>query len=111
GGRQASLILVDTDSPAISAGHAAIVVKPRPQPLLPRITAEEREAHAAFIAKLGTAALWGDYFAACSVAGTPSGASAPAGPVLPPGVADRAQRNRRGRAAAAESPRSARHRR
>jgi DNA polymerase-3 subunit epsilon len=64
GGRQASLTLVDTGSPATSAGHVAIVVKPRPTPLLPRITAEERDAHVAFIAKLGTGAIWRDYIAA-----------------------------------------------
>jgi DNA polymerase-3 subunit epsilon len=64
GGRQASLILVDTGSPATSAGHAVIIVKPRPTPLQPRITEDEREAHVAFIAKLGTSAIWRDYAAA-----------------------------------------------
>jgi DNA polymerase-3 subunit epsilon len=33
----------------------------RPQPLLPRITDEERAAHRGFIATLGESAIWKDY--------------------------------------------------
>jgi DNA polymerase-3 subunit epsilon len=61
GGRQASLILVDSGPIAAGAGFAAIAVKPRPAPLLPRITEEEHAAHLAFISTLGASAIWRDY--------------------------------------------------
>ncbi len=61
GGRQASLILVETGTAAAGSGIGAIVIKPRPAPLLPRITGDERAAHLAFIAKLGDSAIWRDY--------------------------------------------------
>jgi hypothetical protein len=32
--------------------------------MLPRISAEEREAHAAFVASLGASAIWRDYVGA-----------------------------------------------
>jgi DNA polymerase-3 subunit epsilon len=38
-----------------------IVVRVRPQPLVPRIVAEELDAHRAFIATLGEAAIWRQY--------------------------------------------------
>jgi DNA polymerase-3 subunit epsilon len=43
--------------------------KARPQPLAPRLTAEEEAAHAAFIAGLGTEAVWLDYGEAAVPAG------------------------------------------
>jgi DNA polymerase-3 subunit epsilon len=62
GGRQPDLVL----SPAATApvnGQARATdegwrPRPRPQPLTPRITEEEASAHAAFVAKLGDAAIW-----------------------------------------------------
>jgi DNA polymerase-3 subunit epsilon len=39
-------------------------VRVRPEPLLPRISAAEREAHRAFVATLGDKAIWNDYLAA-----------------------------------------------
>jgi DNA polymerase-3 subunit epsilon len=41
-----------------SAGEEDWRPRPRPVPLPPRITAEEEEAHAAFVATLGAGALW-----------------------------------------------------
>jgi DNA polymerase-3 subunit epsilon len=59
GGRQASLVLVE--SRANGNGHGAAVVLTRPQPLMPRLSEEERAAHAAFIASLGEKAIWREY--------------------------------------------------
>jgi len=61
GGRQASLILVEAGHEAASAGNRAIIVPPRQAPLPPRLSDAEREAHAAFIATLGSNAIWLDY--------------------------------------------------
>jgi len=36
-------------------------IRIRPVALLPRISAEEREAHVAFVASLGANAIWRDY--------------------------------------------------
>jgi DNA polymerase-3 subunit epsilon len=62
GGRQAQLILVESgnDSAAARSGRAS-VVRPRPMALPPRITEEDRTAHAAFLASLGDHAIWCDY--------------------------------------------------
>lgn len=59
GGRQASLVLVE--SRGVGNGHGAAVVLTRPQPLMPRLTDEERTAHASFIASLGEKAIWSQY--------------------------------------------------
>jgi DNA polymerase-3 subunit epsilon len=61
GGRQASLILVETGHENTSAGHRPIIIPPRPTPLPPRLSDAEREAHAQFIATLGSNAIWLDY--------------------------------------------------
>jgi DNA polymerase-3 subunit epsilon len=61
GGRQASLVLVETGSGSATAGNRAVAVLPRPQPLAPRLSDAEREAHAHFIAKMGEKAIWLDY--------------------------------------------------
>ena len=61
GGRQATLGLAEaaTRNGAMRAGPAE---RPeRPSPLAPRISADEREAHAAFIATLGEEAMWRRY--------------------------------------------------
>ena len=64
GGKQAALSLV-TET-AVSAGGSsgsglARIVRTRPTPLAPRVTAEERAAHDAFIARLGDNAIWRKY--------------------------------------------------
>ncbi|HEY9013395.1 MAG TPA: DNA polymerase III subunit epsilon [Devosia sp.] len=66
GGRQVGLALV-AETHAISIEFKAAPARPRPVPLPSRITEIEREAHAAFIAKLGDGALWG-YYAEAAVA-------------------------------------------
>ena len=57
GGRQPDLTLTVVAAGAAASG-AAWVPGPRPRPLAPRLTAAEAEAHAAFVADLGEAALW-----------------------------------------------------
>lgn len=62
GGKQADLGLAAigrdlSDNRAGPKRNAA----PRPQPLAPRLTDSEREAHAAFVASLGNEAIWRDY--------------------------------------------------
>jgi len=60
GGRQVGLALV-AETQSVSIEIKATPARPRPVPLPPRISAEEREAHAAFIAKMGESALWAYY--------------------------------------------------
>jgi len=59
GGRQAALMLVETDTRA--GGGGANTRDARPVPLPPRITAAEKAAHTAFVAKLGPDAIWRKY--------------------------------------------------
>lgn len=47
---------------------AAVAIRTRPQPLAPRLTADERAAHDAFIATLGEAAIWRHYRASQAAA-------------------------------------------
>ena len=63
GGRQASLILVESGLAAADAG-GAIIVRARPEPLLSRLTDAELQVHMAFIETLGSKAIWLDYRAA-----------------------------------------------
>ena len=63
GGRQASLILVESGLAAADAG-GAIIVRARPEPLLSRLTDAELQVHMAFIETLGNKAIWLDYRAA-----------------------------------------------
>ena len=63
GGRQAQLGLAETVVTAVTGTDGALVIRVRPAPLAPRITEAEREAHAAFIATLGAAAIWLSYSA------------------------------------------------
>jgi DNA polymerase-3 subunit epsilon len=59
GGRQASLGLLLAGQVVATVGaHAA---RPRPVPLVPRLSEAEIAAHAAFIATFGAPALWGEY--------------------------------------------------
>jgi DNA polymerase-3 subunit epsilon len=61
GGRQAALVLatgdIHVDRPDV------IVVRQRPQPLDPRIRAEEISLHSRFVEGLGKNALWLSYIA------------------------------------------------
>jgi len=64
GARQAQLILVDTNR---SNGQGVVGIaapRVRPAPLLIRVTPADREAHRAFIATLGAAAIWVEYLPA-----------------------------------------------
>jgi DNA polymerase-3 subunit epsilon len=61
GARQANLGLAASDMIAGEVRVTAIVVRTRPQPLAPRVAADELDAHRAFIAKLGEAAIWRKY--------------------------------------------------
>ena len=61
GGRQASLVLVESGHVAAGNGRGAATAPARPQPLVPRLTEAEREAHATFVATLGDSAIWRAY--------------------------------------------------
>jgi DNA polymerase-3 subunit epsilon len=61
GGRQASLVLVETGRTAAVSGSGAAVIRLRPTPLAPRLSDDEQAAHAAFVAGLGGKAIWLDY--------------------------------------------------
>lgn len=59
GGRQPDFGLSTASNTSNSGGQASDwAPSARPKPLRPRITDEEKEAHAAFVAKLGDTALW-----------------------------------------------------
>jgi DNA polymerase-3 subunit epsilon len=58
GGRQTALILEATRTKRAATTVAASIALQRPSPLPPRITPEERQAHAAFVAGLGEHAFW-----------------------------------------------------
>jgi DNA polymerase III subunit epsilon len=61
GARQASLVLSQTAAVPKAVAGAAIVVRQRTVPLIPRISEEERTAHRTFVATLGDNAIWRDY--------------------------------------------------
>jgi DNA polymerase-3 subunit epsilon len=61
GGRQGSLILVDTGRSIATAGNGSGIDLRRPTPLVPRLSDDERQAHIQFIARLGDKAIWLDY--------------------------------------------------
>ena len=61
GARQANLGLAGSDNGAGETRVTAILIRTRPQPLVPRIAAEELDAHRVFIATLGEAAVWRKY--------------------------------------------------
>ena len=60
GARQAQLVLSQAVLPGRALGEP-IIVRERPVPLLPRVSAEERAAHRLFIATLGEKPIWLDY--------------------------------------------------
>jgi DNA polymerase III subunit epsilon len=61
GARQAQLILVEAGTSVAGTVAATAVIRLRPQPLAPRLTADELDAHLAFVATLGEHAIWRDY--------------------------------------------------
>jgi len=61
GARQAQLVLVEASVGTAGLQAGAMVIRVRPQPLLPRLTADELDAHLAFLATLGESAIWRDY--------------------------------------------------
>jgi DNA polymerase III subunit epsilon len=61
GARQAQLILVESGTSVSGTVAATAVIRVRPQPLAPRLTADELDAHLAFVATLGEHAIWRDY--------------------------------------------------
>lgn len=58
GGHQARLEFAANGAQAAILQAQEIAVRPRPAPLAARISLEEREAHRAFVASLGSDALW-----------------------------------------------------
>ena len=63
--RQAALQL---DPIRSAPANVRVLVRTRPNPLLLRVAAEDRNAHLEFVATLGSDAIWLDYFAIKSVA-------------------------------------------
>ncbi|MGI6246172.1 MAG: DNA polymerase III subunit epsilon [Pseudochelatococcus sp.] len=62
GGRQAGLDLSIAPATRIAArAGGSTAAPPRPVPLPPRLSAAERQAHAAFVAGLGSGSLWQKY--------------------------------------------------
>jgi DNA polymerase III subunit epsilon len=61
GARQAQLVLVEAGADAIGAPIGPVVVQVRPVALVPRLSTEEYDAHLAFVATLGEAAVWREY--------------------------------------------------
>jgi DNA polymerase-3 subunit epsilon len=63
--RQAALQL---DPIAVAPSNIQTLIRARRYPLPPRVTADDRSAHRAFVRTLGSEAIWLDYFAARRVA-------------------------------------------
>ena len=61
GGRQASLVLVESGRASADARHGVAAAHARPLPLAPRLSDAERQAHTTFIDSLGNKAIWLDY--------------------------------------------------
>jgi DNA polymerase-3 subunit epsilon len=58
GGRQKALVLTPEADDSATAASEGIAVRPRPEPLAPRLTPQERGRHQAFVAELGDEAIW-----------------------------------------------------
>jgi DNA polymerase-3 subunit epsilon len=58
GARQAQLILVEAGGAAAGMDAGIAPIRLRPLPLAPRLTADDRDAHIAFVATLGESAIW-----------------------------------------------------
>ena len=63
--RQAALQL---DQIRLQPDNVRSIVRARPDPLPPRVTADDRHAHRSFVKTLGSGAVWLDYFAIKNVA-------------------------------------------
>jgi DNA polymerase III subunit epsilon len=63
--RQAALQL---DPIRLEPANIRPLIRVRPDPLPPRVTADDRTAHRAFVATLGSGAVWLDHFTARSAA-------------------------------------------
>jgi DNA polymerase III subunit epsilon len=61
GARQAQLILVEAGGAAAGMDAGVAPIRLRPLPLAPRLTADERDAHIAFVATLGESAIWREF--------------------------------------------------
>lgn len=61
GGRQASLILVETGRSRMSAGIGSASALRRLAPVAARLTDDDRRAHDSFVERLGNKAIWLDY--------------------------------------------------
>lgn len=63
GGRQAALGFggVETRRTNVEVVQEIVELQPRPRPLAPRLSAEEAEAHAALVVKMGDKAIWLKY--------------------------------------------------
>jgi DNA polymerase III subunit epsilon len=61
GARQAQLILVEADTAGPGVGALTASIRVRPQALTPRLSADDLERHAAFVASLGDNAIWREY--------------------------------------------------
>jgi len=59
GGRQAALLLAETETGGSTA--TARTTAPRPEPLPPLISDKEKAAHAAFVVSMGESAIWRKY--------------------------------------------------
>ncbi|HXW26427.1 MAG TPA: DNA polymerase III subunit epsilon, partial [Xanthobacteraceae bacterium] len=64
GARQAALGLEIIAAERAGEGERVAVVSVRPVALVPRLSADDRAAHAAFVATLGPTAIWRDYLSA-----------------------------------------------
>jgi DNA polymerase-3 subunit epsilon len=62
GARQSLLGLADMTGTARETQRGAAAVHVRPEPLTPRLGAQEAEAHRQFVASLGENAIWNDYW-------------------------------------------------
>jgi len=66
GERQAALVLGDRNGARVDATQIAVSGQrralPRPTPLAPRVTSEQKAAHKVFIETLGAKAIWLDYW-------------------------------------------------
>jgi hypothetical protein len=56
------------DPLALAPSNIQAIIRARPDPLPPRVTAEDRTAHREFVRTLGSNAVWLDYFTVRSVA-------------------------------------------
>jgi DNA polymerase-3 subunit epsilon len=61
GGRQASLILVDTGRAQTATRMRNVAAQRRQIPIAPRVSEAELEAHMQFVARMGDKAIWLDY--------------------------------------------------